>query len=302
MNTCQLLNHEEINFTLRKTLTLSVSPKSSFCGFTFILASKMFVVRVLSGRFRLKLIIVFGILLTTILVHKHYPRLPVTPFTQAKLHLKEEDDPSQVSRLCSQKYGGALIESWKRTRLDVCSGSKHSSLSCFANNEYLDEPRLICVGQNTEIHVSEAASKNASIGGIMSVDCSLEVYHWLSKRVWPAGPMTNPSRLDNLECANFINHTVFWLNRYDVRNKFHVLEDAVTTLQTLLVLDLDPADIELVIWDNSPTNNTLFQMWSFIFGRGVRVLRQNPFNPGTCFRRSIFSMFGGISLLSHDAS
>jgi len=57
---------------------------------------------------------------------------------------------------------------------------------------------------------------------------------------------------------------------------YHTLEDVVTTYETLLVLDLDPRDIELVIWDDFPTNNTIFQIWRTLFGKGVRILNENP--------------------------
>ena len=92
---------------------------------------------------------------------------------------------------------------------------------------------------------------------------------------------------------------MFWLTRYDVKNGYHFTEEILTTFETFLVLDEDPQDYELVIFDGTRQGVPgLFSYWPLLFGKGVRLLREKPFPAGTCFPKSVFCQHPGISQFS----
>jgi len=221
-------------------------------------------------------------------------------FTHAKQNLFNEQKSSQNPGGCSQRYGTELISNYHHAQIDLCSGLQASKISCYVNNEYEQVPRILCTGNNTKI-VTIFSHEN-HVEKKLIVDCNLQVYNWLPKELWYGEAMSQISTTVDLACSAYVEHPIFVLARYDYKNIYHILEDVVTTYETLLVLDLDPRDIELVIWDDFPTNNTLFQIWRTIFGKGVRILNENPLEEGTCFRRTIFNIHGDNSHLSNAVS
>jgi hypothetical protein len=243
-----------------------------------------------------------------------------TDFMAAKRRLFEEDRAGNMSRACSRKYGADLIQNWQKGRITVCSGFSGAEIRCHVNPEYKNIPRLFCIAENVKVSLESSYYVNETVGGetifsrtdgrpqrpLLTVDCSLRVHRWLPSSLWQ-GPsalfMENIRRVRVVKCQRTVNHIVLWLHRYDFRNVYHISEDLVTTFQTFLVLgDTDPADVELVIFDSFPITSTLFKLWSKWFGKGVRLISQNPFERGTCFKRSIFNMWGADSLLSHAVS
>jgi len=210
-------------------------------------------------------------------------------FNESKSILLKEDSSSEFSRECSQLYGIQDLEIFQRSQIDVCSGFKDSAVSCFLNPT-LDVHRWLCTVNNGRIEkISTGKGKK------VIVDCNPEVYkNWVPRTgLWNENEktlLTLISSTGELGCENFVEHPVFFLSRYATRNIFHALEDGVTAFESLLVLDLDPAEVELIIWDECSVDSPFFEMWKSIFGKGVRIWKRNPYGNGTCFRRSILNM------------
>jgi len=212
-------------------------------------------------------------------------------FNESKSMLLKEDSSSEFSRECSQLYGIQDIEIFQRSRIDVCSGFKDSVVSCFLNP--FDVHRWLCTVNNGRIE--KISSGHTAKSKKVVVDCNPQVYkNWVPRTgVWNENEktlLTLISSTDELGCENFVEHPVFFLSRYANRNIFHALEDGVTAFESLLVLDLDPAEVELVIWDECAVDSPFFEMWKSMFGKGVRIWSINPYGKGTCFRRSILNM------------
>jgi len=223
-------------------------------------------------------------------------------FAQAKQNLLDEQKLIQEdSERCTQRFGTELINNYHRAHIHLCTGLHDSNVSCYVNTKY-KVPRMLCVGNNGKTEtLSSKRSKNGAVKKLL-FDCDAKVYEKLPPSVWHKGPLARISTTDQLSCTDYVEHPVFVLSRYDYKNIYHVLEDVVTTYESLLVLDLDPINVELVIWDDFPYQNTLFQIWKTLFGKGVRVLNETPFERGICFRQSIFNIYGDNSLLSHDVN
>ena len=104
-----------------------------------------------------------------------------------------------------------------------------------------------------------------------------------------------------LECKHYVNHSVFWMSRRYASNAFHFMEDVVTAYETLLVLNRNPRDFELVIIDGREEGKPLFDIWSMFFSTfGVRLLRNKPFPPQTCFKESLIDIHGMASVLTNS--
>ena len=86
-----------------------------------------------------------------------------------------------------------------------------------------------------------------------------------------------------LECTNIVDHPVFWMRRYDEKNAYLFMEDVEQMFEIFQVLQIDPFEAELVAYDGLRKGASLFTLWPLIFGKGVRILRTDPFPPGTCF-------------------
>ena len=218
---------------------------------------------------------------------------------------------------CSQEYGGDLIRRWQRSRIDVCAGFGQSSITCYKRDIH-DTPKMFCTAENAQIETANpfysAENKNLTLEtkyrfnrGFFKVDCKLSMYQWVPQNHWEEHTLGNffkPGQIaaerERLTCEHVVTHPVFWMARYDEKNAFHFMEDVEQIFEAFLVLREDPFNAELVAYDGLRRGTALFTLWPKIFGRGVRILRTNPFPKGTCFTRNVFNMWAGRSLFSNN--
>jgi len=230
---------------------------------------------------------------------------------------------------CHNPHGYKLIENWQETKLDVCTGFKDSSISCYANSDFGVFPKVFCTASNAIIDLPAAEyfcwpylplqKKPIAPGSnelcefeydrttrnrkTLTVDCKLNAYNLLSEDTWYLSTgtfMKHINQVDKLDCVRYVNHTVFWMYRFNSINYFHGFEDIFNTYESLLVLDnVNLQDAELVIYDVNPLF-TYIQILEKMFGKGVRILKDNPFPRGTCFKRSIFNVWGFASTLGYS--
>lgn len=221
---------------------------------------------------------------------------------------------SSWNKDCAQKYGTKMIDDWKLTRIELCKNSSKSKISCFLRYDAAVIRRL-CVLHNIEMRLYEpyyntstsdlsTASKIIMRDDIVSADCNPQVLNNDGKNEQIPDydsllrvDKFKPSRKLSLQCKHNVTHPVFWIWRWDTTNAFHFLEDIVNTFVSLIILDEDPDQVEIAIYDGMKGNvdNPLFTLWSQLFPKGVRIIRDNAFPRSTCFIRSIIGMYGGRS-------
>ena len=217
---------------------------------------------------------------------------------------------------CSNEYGDGLIRRWQHSRIDVCAGFKQSSISCY-KRDIFDRERLLCTAEFAQIETQgpfytfgtkdlKEETKFDFGKGSFKVDCELSMYNWVPKSYWDERTLGyffdegQISDKQDIKCTNFVNHTVFWMRRYDEKNAYHFMEDVEQVFEAFLVLRKDPFEAELVAYDGLRKGTSLFTLWPYIFGKGVRILRTNPFPDGTCFKKNIFNLHAGVSLFSNN--
>lgn len=223
---------------------------------------------------------------------------------------------------CSEEFGSEMIYRWKHTRIDICSGGIDSGkITCFRRNEY-EMPRMLCQIMNSAMKMYTPYithdSYNLSIGSnvkimnsILEINCNPTIYEWIPKQEWEQriGEFSRDHFLKNIKflpnkplvnCEHYINHTVFWIDRWDAKNVYHFMEDLITTFESLLVLNENPENIEIVIYDGLIANNVLITAWSELFGKGLRIIRDNPYPKSVCFRKSILNMYAMRSHLTQN--
>lgn len=218
---------------------------------------------------------------------------------------------------CAQKYGHKMISDWKLTRFELCRNNSTSKISCYLRYDAAVTRRL-CVLDNTEVRLYEPyynitttnlslASEVTMRSDIVSADCDREelIYDGRKERLLQYDSLLKVdeftrSTKSSLQCDYNVRHTVFWIWRWDATNAYHFMEDITNTFVSLILLDEDPYQVEIAIYDGMKGNvdNPLFTLWSQLFPKGVRIIRNNPFPSNTCFIRSITAMYGVRSHLT----
>lgn len=238
----------------------------------------------------------------------------IAPLNLTKYVLKYEaqlQDNADWSKDCGLKYGIKMFDVWKSTKFDICTNESTSEITCYLRYDEAVTRRL-CVLINTKIRTYEPyyvvntsdLSLPAAVemdDAIVSADCERVRIYYNGKNerkmqfdsLFHVDKFTATRKLD-LQCNNMVLHTVFWIWRWDATNAYHFLEDVTNTFVSLILLNEDPNHVEVAIYDGMKviSNNPLFTFWSELFPQGVRIIRNNPFPPDTCFSRSIINMYG----------
>ncbi|XP_037043643.1 beta-1,2-xylosyltransferase RCN11-like [Bradysia coprophila] len=221
------------------------------------------------------------------------------------------NDVNGNSNDCDEKYGPEMFEIWKATAFETCTNESTSKITCYLRYDEAVTRRM-CLLSNTKIRLYEpyyvASTSNLSSeatikmqNDILAADCAPfeRNYNGIDERKMQFDSFFHvdkfeASRNGDLQCNHTVLHTVFWMWRWDATNAYHFLEDVTNTFASLALLDEDPDQVEIAIYDGMQgiVNNPLFTFWSELFPKGVRIIRNNPFPSDTCFRRSITNMYG----------
>lgn len=220
-------------------------------------------------------------------------------------------DEADWSKNCAEKYGWKMFDAWRSTKFDICTNQSTSRITCYLRYDEAVTRRL-CLLINTKIRLyapyyvpntsdlSSVAAVNMH-NDIVSADCEpiATNYNWMDERKMQFDNFFHVDKFDasrqlDLQCSHNVLHTVFWMWRWDATNAYHFLEDVTNTFVSLILLNEDPNQVEIAIYDGMAgiVNNPLFTFWSELFPKGVRIIRNSPFARDTCFRRSITNMYG----------
>ncbi|GAX76616.1 hypothetical protein CEUSTIGMA_g4062.t1 [Chlamydomonas eustigma] len=96
-----------------------------------------------------------------------------------------------------------------------------------------------------------------------------------------------------------VEHPVLFLYRYDTTNSYHNMENVLAVFTTLAMLDsllIAQHGVEVVIVDGKSLGYYL-EIWKRISSYPLRILRDNPYPPDTCFRYVISPAFAAPFLL-----
>ncbi|KAJ5078857.1 beta-12-xylosyltransferase [Anaeramoeba ignava] len=232
--------------------------------------------------------------------------------TTSIIKMMEMEKEIEITKKCSDQYGFSLINNWKKSRINICSGIGSSQISCY--KRFQPEKHILCTGNNVEIKgydpffkagsTSLPAKNNVHFGeGFLTVDCNQEIKNWIPSDQWEMHMdyvIGNMVSVPEMNCEHWINETAMFIFRWDYRNSYHALEDYITTFISLMILDEDPQKIQLVFTDDMPSGSQLYNFWSIYFGKEPIFLRDGKFPKNTCFKKVIFGMWARYSILDID--
>ncbi|KAJ5075549.1 egf domain-specific o-linked n-acetylglucosamine transferase [Anaeramoeba ignava] len=228
--------------------------------------------------------------------------------------LQEIENKLEMTKQCSSEYGYLLIKNWQESRIDICSGSKLSQVSCYKREN--PGKHILCTGKNVEIKGYEPFFKagNTAVptrnnvhfgGGFLTVDCSQALKNWVPSDQWEhhvSNVIGNMISVPEMNCDHWVDDTVMLIFRWDQWNSYHALEDYITAFISLLILNEDPQKIQLVFTDDMPPGAQVYDFWSYYFAKEPIFLRDGKFPQNTCFKKAIFGMWAQNSILSIDFS
>ncbi|GMK54410.1 hypothetical protein CspeluHIS016_0109960 [Cutaneotrichosporon spelunceum] len=115
------------------------------------------------------------------------------------------------------------------------------------------------------------------------------------------GSMIVPEQ--NETCRSILGHTVMFVQRMDVWNPFHIAEDLITTLLSLLIVgeavpELQHHRIQLAFLDHFGIDSRFEGVWDRMGALPPRRTSHEPFDDGVCLNTAIHGMYGRTSLLS----
>jgi len=243
--------------------------------------------------------------------------------------VKELKSAGVLDSKCVDTHGAPFITKWAGQKHQICKAQPQSTPGLSPASEmwaFLNDAHNIkmMIVENFQVVLdSEAFTKNVDDlnnpkpqPGSLKTSCLLdkeskpwlgffdslgprEVRQALSDNQGPAvlqacGPDAVPDRV--------VDHPVLLLHRYDVGNAYHHLEDVVTMFLTLAVMN-SPAvkekGIQVLISDSKGIG-FFPEIWQRLsHPHPVRVLRDEPFPPGTCFRHMVHPPYAGASLFSY---
>lgn len=167
----------------------------------------------------------------------------------------------QVSGVCNERYGSALINSFKSSKTSVCSSKDKSgtSIDCYyhggrkgvsaINYEALCEIKnykmdlglisKLHFPQNSKLEFWEMDSiRNSTFG---TCDSNVELVKEKINTEEPAAFLLNSfSRNDDLNCTDYYNKTILFVSRWDTTNLYHATEDFIQAWISILVTGIDP--------------------------------------------------------------
>ncbi|ORX36448.1 hypothetical protein BD324DRAFT_580795 [Kockovaella imperatae] len=109
---------------------------------------------------------------------------------------------------------------------------------------------------------------------------------------------------DDSPCRTALNHTAIVIGRQDQWNPFHVAEDLITTLVTVLIAaraapELIGTRAQLVFVEGyNMDSNRYTPLWDRVGAWAPRRLALDPWEEGVCLTNAIHSVGAGASLLS----
>ena len=230
-------------------------------------------------------------------------------------------EPNAVSADCSAHSGKDFWKKLKKRHVQVCEASggdaASSTVTCFTqvNNHF-----GFCHSSNT-ILINTGNTSSKPIMVYKDCEQQKKIPHGgIKNEFLEDGSSFNLRHVDEINkdksvaksleegCKNFIEHPVFFYQRYDTTNMYHSNEDFSTAFVSLNLASLDPTlkkaikmagGIEVVIAD-SHDKGFYLRFWERIGNKAfpLRFLNQQPFPEGTCFKHALYSARGAISLIS----
>lgn len=148
-------------------------------------------------------------------------------------------------------YGLELIENWRKSHLNLCSGytvDNSSSIDCYLKAD-APVPMNLCTTSNSQIDLGEdnvKIDKNFRVGnrnvepGSVKVDCQADRLRLLPRSQFPTstGAWFLDGLLDSqsLKCSQRADYPLFLITRWRATNPFHILEDLSQTFISMMVL------------------------------------------------------------------
>lgn len=251
-----------------------------------------------------------------------WPQVHVLPQSNqlskmAHLDAKLREKHGHDGYICSDEFGIGMLSAWRSASVSMCSprnDREMSTVTCFVRHKF-DVPRYACALENVLIHdvepyvLFEENDKEVPRfnNGFVTAQCMSDMRDkWMVEKMMnePVGTAyvrTLHAQENALNCTQWINHTVLWIHRWDLTNAYHAMEEILTIYEVLLLFGLDSTEVELAFQDNRPSLDIMLflPLLQRLF-RNARVVRDDPFPDGSCFRHARFGVHAGMSHLSHN--
>ena len=251
-------------------------------------------------------------------------------------YLNSLNTTTKENNECSSRYGRSLISTWKNENEIGCSpihpgNPKETLIQC---HFHLDKSKEnICEARNLQINVQGVLSQSSldatkATQGVFSGQCvkNSNVFQWdkfgHGAQEWLFRSFEDQET--SLQCDEWIDHTIFFIGRWDPTNLFHAHEDKIQTFAAFLVTETDPSNTQVVLvddvqlgpymsfWDHVASSKNGLLSKEDIESRNAKTdsynlkslvqfyLKKNPHIKNICLRKAIFGVHAGISPLSRE--
>jgi hypothetical protein len=229
-----------------------------------------------------------------------------TPFDQLMAPYGE----SQGGGSCSQDFGNALVNRWRKTRKNNCEAPQSASdkalkskIDCFlvSQTRHHGNGDNICLLQNVAVDLKIFGNSQFTSPvieeyvhtrhmkqpyppfprGFVKADCTPDTTVWQGKFMpgWNVDLTTKAfQQLDEEEskhgrdlCSVWIDHPVIFQQRDTFANFFHDSEDFVNVFLAFSVLQWKPMDVQVMLTDLYP-EGPFWDMWSRVFSHGNQAM------------------------------
>ena len=231
-----------------------------------------------------------------------------------------------VSDNCRFERGSGFIQGWQANHLRLCSPefahprsahtrSLNSTIDCFVipnlDGRAKREKQIYyhaCQTTDSEVRWS-AHSEYFQLRTACSAEMTsyLQSAHIDSNYRFETEPMARDfvDNVQRYDCAEWRRGTAFFLRRWDAHNFYHSMEDFVTSFMLFATLrvDVEAENVSVVVVDKFGQGARNFNgpMFAKLFSNQNRVefASLQSRNQTQCFRKTIHSIFGALSLLSY---
>jgi len=173
-----------------------------------------------------------------------------------------------------------------------------------------------CMVRNSEVRWRHPPVVKADILEFqLRTKCHAEMVNYLqTKHIdpnyrWQTFARDHVDGVNDYKCQQWRNGTTYFLRRWGENNFYHSMEDYVTTFVLFATLDIDPIgdDVHIVVVDDKGAGNAFNEpMFTTLFSpnheRMEHAIKSEAMRgPDTmCFRKSVYSIFGAISLFCSE--
>ena len=224
--------------------------------------------------------------------------------------------------LCEVKYGFHLVGEWRKSKQTWCEGVS-SSIQCYPyqqRHKKLDGrgPDMFCVGENVYIDFSKVEGSVNNAGGrskltnylkyrdgsLFSKDCK-KTGQWNARYLMPHHAAQMASFADSTASASITTDdaiteelTTYLLARdEDCENSFHSTADFTNMHLVANILDVDPANQQVMLWDRHK-DGPYTDLISKAFAGGRKLLRNDHYGQKkVLFKKLIFHLESPAGLI-----